>query len=894
MAKAPAAVAPTPQPIGHTSIEGEMRRSYIDYAMSVIVARALPDARDGLKPVHRRILFGMKEGGYLSGKPKRKSAKIVGDVMGKYHPHGDAAIYDAMVRMVQTFSMRVPLVDGQGNFGSPDGDPPAAMRYTEARMARIADEAMVADLDEGTVDWRPNYDDTEEEPKVLPARFPNLLVNGGEGIAVGMATKIPPHNLNEIVDATLAYMDRPDMGVEDLMRIVQGPDFPTGGVIMGRGGIREALATGKGSIVISGVTSLEPLRGGKQAIVITELPYQVNKTKLLEKLADLVNDKTIEGVSDLRDESDEDAVRVVVELKRDANPELVLNKLRKHTDLVVRFGVNATCLDGRGDPRVMSALEIISEFVGFRRLCIRRRTIHRLEKARKELTKQVALYAARSKVDEVVATIRASSDREEARMRLMAMEFPVVDEFSVLLHEVDPDAELPPTYHLTDFQARNVLELRLQSLTALDQDEVVAEARRLLGVIRGLDEILNDPAVLDSLMRMELDEVKAKYGTPRLTRIESAGPADIDDEDLIEEKQVVLTMTKQGYVKTTELGAYREQSRGGKGRTGMDTKDGDFVTSTLVCSNKTTLIFFTSRGIAHTVKAYALPDAPANAKGRPLVNFLRLREGDGIATVLPMLEPEDAEGKFMVFATDVGDVRRNAASDFTRVQQGGKVAMKLEDEHGNQTARLISVMYCDEGDDVVLATRRGKAARFPVPEIRVFRGRDSTGNKGITLGDGDAVIASCIVRHFEATPQERDAFFGEGTAKWKDDDGVEQSLTLEASRMQEMRAAEQTILTVTAGGFGKRFSSMDFRTTGRGAQGVWVGQFGPATGDLAALFPVDEADGLLLVTDGGQAIRTRCSEIRVMGRPARGVRLFDLPEGQAIVDVARVRAEDDA
>ena len=887
-----AIVPPAPAPSPRVSVEHEMQRAYIDYAMSVIVARALPDVRDGMKPVHRRIIYGAHDGGFTSENSYKKSARIVGDVMGKYHPHGDSSIYDAMVRMAQPFSMRAPLIDGQGNFGSPDGDPPAAMRYTEARLARITDQGLVEDIDEGTVDFRPTYDASGREPKVLPARFPNLLVNGGEGIAVGMATKIPPHNLGEVIDATLALIDDPDIDPEALLRIMPGPDFPTGGVIQGRGAVREAFMTGRGSLTMASVHEIEQAKGGKQLIVFTELPYQVNKTVLLEKLAELVNAKTVEGVSDLRDESSDKGVRVVVELKRDANVELVLNQLRKNTDVVKSFPVNATCLDARGNPRVMGAVQMLREFVAFRRETIARRSRFRLEKARSELEKQIGFFAARSMVDEVVRLIRAASDTEAARASLLKLEFPAEGELAVLLAEVDPDAEPQAVFRLTEAQARNILALRLSSLTALEQEAIANRCRELSATMQSLLGILADRSLLDAVMKQEMAEIRAKFATPRMTRIESAGPADISDDDLVEDKPVVLTLTRQGYVKVTPLDAYREQSRGGKGKTGMDTKDDDVVSGTLVCTARTVLTFFTSRGIAHTIKAYKLPETAANARGKPIVNFLQLRKDETIATVMPMPDASAAAGRFMVFVTDQGDVRRNAASDFARVQAGGKVAMKLEDEHGNPTARLIAVLETGEDDDVVLGTRRGKAVRFPATEIRVFKGRESTGNKGITLGTEDEVISACVVRHFEATPQERDAYFSEGTTTWKDDDGTERSLVLTAERMAEMAAAEQTLLTVTAKGYGKRFSTHDFRTTGRGGQGVWAGSFGDATGELVALMPVSAADGLVLVTDGAQTIRTRCSEIRVLGRSTRGVKLFDLPGGQAIVDVARVPAEE--
>lgn len=885
-------------PPDRVSFEEEMRTSYRDYAMSVIVSRALPDVRDGLKPVHRRILYGMFDGGFRSDKPFKKSARVVGDVMGKLHPHGDSSIYEAMVRMAQYWSMGIMLIHGQGNFGSVDGDNAAAMRYTEAKMARVSDEGMVADIEEDTVDFHATYDNVGKEPDVLPARFANILVNGGEGIAVGMATRIAPHNLGEIIDATLALMDDPDVDLETVTRLAPGPDFPTGGVILGRSGIRDAYANGKGSIVLSSVHEIETDKSGRRSIVITELPFQVNKALLLERIADLTREKdpkkpSIEGIADLRDESTAQ-IRVVIVLKKDANADLVLNQLRKHTNFVIRFNVNATCLNSRGEPQVMGILEMLTEFVAFRRETVARRTRFRLEKARDRLITQIGFFAARSRVDHVVSLIRGAESAEAARASLMAIEFACEGELAELLMQVDPDADPESVFRLSEEQATSILALRLSSLTRLKQDEIAAEARDLKKAMDGLIGILGDTTLLDAVIRQEMVELKAKYPLPRRTRIENAGPSEIEDDDLIEDKQVVLSLTKQGYVKITDLASYREQSRGGKGKTGMDTKDDDFVTGNLVCSTRTNLIFFTTRGIAHTVKAYKLPTAAANAKGRPIINFLggTLHEGETIATMMAMPHPDEAEGRFMVFVTDEGDVRRNAVSDFSRVQASGKIAMKLADDNGHQTSRLISVLECGEGDDLVLATRRGKASRFPVEEIRVFKSRDSTGNKGISLLADDSVIGACIVGHFEASAQERDAFFNEGSSTWKDDEGVERSLVLSPARYAEMRTAEQTLLTVTSLGFGKRFSTHDFRVTGRGAQGVWAGSFGAATGDLVALCPVQDADGIMLVTNGGQAIRTRCSEIRVMGRSTRGVRLFDLPGDQMIVDVARVSSDD--
>lgn len=893
MAKASDVLLP-PAPLGHIAYEDEMQKSYIDYAMSVIVSRALPDIRDGAKPVHRRILYGAYDGGYTSTKPYRKSARIVGDVMGKFHPHGDSAIYDALVRLAQPFSMSNTLIDGQGNFGSPDGDKPAAMRYTEARMSRLAEEGLVADLDEDTVDFRPTYDQVGREPVVLPARFPNILVNGGEGIAVGMATKMPPHNLGEVIDAVVATLDDPEIDIDGLMRIMPGPDFPTGAIIKGTFGVREAYEKGNGSIVMMSVHHIEIAKNGRETIVITELPYQVNKAALLEKLAELVNAKTIEGISGLRDESAE-TVRVIVELKKDANSELVLTKMRKETNFMLRFSINNTCLNSRGQPQVMGLRDILLEFIAFRKETIARRTRFRLDKARTKLTTQIGLFAARGNVDEVVRVIRAARDSEHARMALMEMQFSTAGELSSLLREADPDAEEAPIFQLSEEQARSVLALRLSHLTSLEQEKIASEARSLMAAIRSLLEILGNPEILEALMRAELAEIRAKFAIPRRTSIQNEAAQDIEEDDLYDDKPVVLTLTRQGYIKITDVGAFREQSRGGKGRSGMETKDDDYVVSNLVCSLRTSLIFFSTRGIAHIIKAYKLPNVAPNARGKPIVNFIKLREGEAIATVMAMPSELDAEGRFMMFVTSDGDVRRNAISDFQSVNVNGKIAMKLEDDNGHQTARLIAVLECGEDDDVVIATRRGKAVRFPVTDVRVFKGRASTGIKGVSLQAEDQVIGASIVKHLDLSSQERDAYFDEGKTSWEEtpeNGGEKHELVLTPQRMDEIKAAEQTLLAVTSRGYGKRCSTHDFRTTGRGAQGVWAGVFGAANGDLVVLAPVDTADGVMMVTGDGQSIRTRASEIKVMGRSARGVRVFDLKDNQTIVDVARIPADD--
>ena len=900
--------APQPPQVSYITYEDEMRNSYLEYAMSVIVSRALPDVRDGLKPVHRRILYAMLEGGYTSDKAYKKCARIVGDVMGKYHPHGDAAIYETLVRLVQDFKMAEPLIQGQGNFGSVDGDSAAAMRYTEARLSKLSDAAMTEDINLSTVDWRPNYDGSESEPVVLPARFPNLLVNGQTGIAVGMATNIPPHNLGEVIDVTLALIANPDLTIDQVMQLMPGPDFPTGGIIQGRNAIREAFETGRRSLTLSGVWSIETLKGKRrqpvQAIIITELPFDVNKEVLVadiaEKARPMTVDKTvrptlIDGIDDMRDESNQkEGCRIVIELKPDANPELTINQLKKHTRVVIGFGVNAVCLTPEGQPVTLGVLAMLRYFVAFRREVITRRTEHLLEKARTNLTKQVGLFAARSQIDEVVRRIRASANKEASVVSLMAMDFACEGELAQLIHETDRGLALPETFRLSEPQARAVIDQTLAALTNLGLEGIAEKARELLVEILVFENILNEPAALEEVMCRELSEVRAKFAQPRRTRIEAAGPDDISDDDLIEQKPVVLTLTLGGYVKYSPLEAYREQSRGGKGKTGMDTKEDDVVTRTIVCTTRTTLIFFTSRGIAHTIKAHKLPMAAPNARGRPIVNFISLLPGETVATVMAQPEAQDGPSKFMMFVTDKGDVRRNAAADFESVNKGGKIAMKLEDDNGNSIARLVDVLVCTESDDLCLATRKGKVVRFPVTDIRVFSGRTATGNKGVELArEADEVIGASIIRHFEATPEEREAYLSGGSFTFKGDDGTEKSFSIDEERMAAMAAAEEFLLTVTSGGYGKRFSSHDFRISGRGTQGVVAGTFSSNTGDLVACFRVSETDGIVMVTGGGQVIRTPTSEIRKTGRSARGVRLFDLPDGQAIVDVARVPAAEE-
>lgn len=888
-----------PEEIGirEVMVEDQMSSAYLNYAMSVIVSRAVPDVRDGLKPVHRRILYAMQEGGYHASSGYKKSARPVADTMGKYHPHGDVAIYDAMVRMAQPWAQRHPLIDGQGNFGSRDGDKPAAMRYTEARMQRLA-HSLTADIDKDVVDWQPNYDGSTLEPRVLPARFPNLLVNGQQGIAVAMATSIPTHNLGETIAACLLVLDRPETTLDDILQVLPGPDFPTGGTIMGHGGIRQAYMTGRGSIRVAGEAVIEEMkeRGktGRSRIVVTQLPYGASAKAFQERVADLLEKKIVEGITDIRDESDrQDNLRVIIELNALVEPSVVLNVLKKHTDLVSSFPYNATVLNSRGKPQEMPLLDMLQEFVAFRRQVVRRRTIHELNKARDALHRQIGLYAAVSLVDEVVRTIRTSSDPEAARGRLMQIPFPTAGDFARLLNDADPDNDVGETFFLSEIQARSILEMRLQKLTGMERDEIESLAREISGNINGYITILNDSAVLDGVVRSEMAEVKEKFATPRITVIEPLDWDQIEDEDLIERKDVVLTITKTGYVKRTELSAYREQRRGGKGRNGMNTRDEDFVQTTLVCTTKTPLVFFTSRGIAHSLKAYRLPEGAPAAKGRPLVNFVPLREGETISAVIAMPEDiSDLEGKSLVFVTDFGTVRRNDAKAFWGINKAGKIAIKLEDEHGKQNGTLVEVLFGSNDDDVLVATKMGTCVRFAIDEVREVKSRNGIGVKAINLGNGNAVIGASVLRHFKATPQERDAFQAGGTVKVRQDDGTEETVTLTPERIEEMRSSEELLLTISSLGFGKRTSSYEYRTTARGAKGIAAANINSVTGSLVGCFTVDGDDGLVMVTDGGQAIRVRVKDVRKTGRSARGVRMFRLPDGQKIVSVARVSADD--
>ncbi|MCK6417473.1 MAG: DNA gyrase subunit A [Alphaproteobacteria bacterium] len=873
------------------SLEDEMKQSYLDYAMSVIVSRALPDVRDGLKPVHRRIFHAMREGGYTSDKSYKKSARIVGDVMGKYHPHGDLAIYDALVRMAQPWSLRLPLIDGQGNFGSMDGDAPAAMRYTEARLDKAA-EALLQDIEKETVDFQPNYDESTVEPMVLPARIPNLLVNGAGGIAVGMATNIPPHNLNEVVDACIAYVANPDIGTEELNQIIPGPDFPTGAMILGRSGIRSAYHTGNGSVTMRARTHFEEI-GKRQAIIIDDVPYQVNKGKLLERLGEVGREKIVEDIHEVRDESDRDGTRIVVELKNNANGEVVLNQLFKHTALQTNFPCNMVALMG-GRPQMLVLKDFIRAFVRFREEVITRRTVFELGEARKRAHVLAGLAVAVANIDEVIALIRAAKDPTTAREQLMARAWPARDVAPLIALIDDPEYRVSAdgTYNLSEAQARAILELRLHRLTGLERDKIGNELKEITDQIGEYLAILASREKMLGVLVGELQEVKEKFGTPRRTEIiESEFETDI--ESLIQREDMVVTITGGGYVKRVPLDTYRAQRRGGKGRAAMTTKDDDYVTDLFVASTHTPILFFTSRGIVHRMKVYQLPLATPQSRGKALVNMLPLGAGETVSVYLRTPENEELWDKLdIMFATSHGSVRRNKLADFQNIRANGLIAMKLEEGE-----KLVSVKICKEDEDVLLATRNGKAIRFPVSDIRVFAGRTSTGVRGIKLvGKDDEVISMSILKHLDITPEERDAYLKAASRMVADegeavvsDEPQENVATIELSqeRYRELLAGEQLLLTVTNKGFGKRTSAYEYRVSGRGGQGVTnMALTSKNGGQVVATFPVTDNHQIMLVSDKGQLIRTPVENIRVTGRSAQGVTVFKVGEGENVVSVA--------
>ena len=886
-----------PDDIEPISIIEEMQRSYLDYAMSVIVSRALPDVRDGLKPVHRRILYASHESGYHWNRKYVKSARPVADVMGKYHPHGDASIYDALVRMAQEWSMRVMLIDGQGNYGSIDGDPPAAMRYTEARLTKVAHE-LLEDIDKDTVDFQETYDSSGSEPKVLPARFPNLLVNGSGGIAVGMATNIPPHNLGEVVDACIALIDNPAIDLSQLMEIIPGPDFPTGGLILGRAGIHSAYATGRGSIIMRGRVEIEKRPNDREAIIVNEVPYQVNKASMIEKMAELVREKRIEGISDIRDESDRQGYRVVIELKRDANADVILNQLYRFTPLQTSFGANMVALNG-GKPEVLNLLDMLRAFVTFREDVVGRRTKYLLRKARDRAHVLVGLAIAVANIDEVIALIRRAPDPQTAREQLMERRWPASDVESLILLIDDPRHRINEdgTYNLSDEQARAILELRLQRLTALGRDEIADELNKIGAEIADYLDILSSRARIQQIVKDELVALRDEFATPRRSEIVD-GVGDMDDEDLIQREDMVVTVTREGYIKRVPLALFRAQARGGKGKTGMATKDEDFVTRLFVESTHTPILFFSSRGIVYKEKVWRLPIGTPQSRGKFLRNMLPLEAGERITTIMPLPEDETTWANLdVVFATTRGTVRRNKLSDFADVKRNGKIAMKF-DEEGDE---ILGVATCNDTDDVLLTANSGQCIRFSVGDVRVFAGRSSLGVRGISLGEGERVISMAILSGVEASPAERAEYLRRSTAERRMTgvDEEEVALTneeigdaqeLDDARYAELKAREQFVLTVSSFGYGKRSSSYDFRVTGRGGKGIRaidVSKRGEI-GELVAAFPVEHEDQIMLVSNGGQVIRVPVSGIRMASRATKGVTIFNTAEGERVVSVERI------
>ena len=868
-------------------ITTEVKTNFINYAMNVIVDRALPDVRDGLKPVQRRIMYAMLQEGLASNTKHAKSASVVGEVMKKYHPHGDSSIYDALARMTQDWSMRLPLIDGQGNFGSMDPDAPAAMRYTEARLAKVADE-LLADIDKDTVDFTANYDGSEHEPSVLPARFPNLLVNGAGGIAVGMATNIPPHNLGEVIDATRAYIDNPAITIDELMAFIPGPDFPTAGLLLGTSGIAQAYRTGRGSVIMRARAIVEEGRGDRRSVVLTEIPFQLGKNGLVEKIAEAVKDKRIEGVSDLRDESSREGVRVVMDLKRDAVPEVVLNQLYRHTPAQSTFAINMLAIRG-GRPELLNLKDVIEAFVKFREEVITRRSKFELNKARDRAHVLIGLVVAVANLDRVVVIIRSSASPAEARATLMAEPFARAEIAPYLSLIEDGETAAAPVvdgpYHLDDIQVRAILELRLAKLTALGRDEIGSELKEISVSIVGLLEILRDRAKLYAVLRGELDG-SDPYITKRRTEIVAAGD-DIDDEDLITREEMVVTVTMTGYIKRVPLSDYRAQKRGGKGRSGMATKDEDVVTNLFVTSTHTPVLFFSSAGKVYRLKVWKLPLGGPNAKGRPMVQMLPLDKDETITTVLALPEDEAAWGRLHVmFATAKGSVRRNSMDAFTSINANGKLAIRFDDGDDD---RLIGVALCDAADDVLLVTKNRKAIRFAVEDVREFVSRTSTGVRGISLGKGDAVMSMSILAPFDASPQEREDYLK--AAAWKPEPSPR---ILSETRMGQFTAAEQFILTVTSNGFGKRTSAFEYRQSGRGGQGIATIADSERNGTVVASFPATDADEIMLVTDQGKLIRTVAGQVRIMGRGAQGVMLFRVDESERVVSAAKIGEDDEA
>jgi DNA gyrase subunit A len=885
---------PPPEGVKQIAIEDELKRSYLDYAMSVIVSRALPDVRDGLKPVHRRILFGMNEAGNTPDKKYRKSANTVGEVMGRYHPHGDAAIYEALVRMAQGFSMRLPLIDGQGNFGSMDNDPPAAMRYTESRLAKAA-MLLLDDIDQDTVDFQPNYDGERQVPTVLPARIPNLLANGAGGIAVGMATNIPPHNLGELIDACFLLIDDPDATMEQVLDIVQGPDFPTGGLIMGKAATRAAMAKGRGSVIMRSRCEVETIRKDREAIVVTEIPYQVNKAAMQEKITELVKDKRVEGISDIRDESDRDGVRVVIELKRDAIADVVLNQLYRFSPLQTSFGVNMLAINA-GKPELMNVLDMLKAFVTFREQVVTRRSKFLLNKARDRSHVLVGLAIALANIDEFIRIIRESADPATAREAITGRRWPAKDMAPLVALIADPRHAMADdnTIMLSDEQARAILDLRLQRLTALGRDEIGGELEKLKAEIEDHLETLRSRTKLMGIVRSELEQVKKEFATPRRTEIVELD-ADVEDEDLIQREDMAVTVTHEGYIKRVPLATYRVQARGGKGRTGITTKEEDWVTRVFVANTHTPILFFTSTGMAYKLKCWRLPLSTPQGKGKALVNLLPLKKDEKVTTIMELPDEESWASLQVMFATQSGNVRRNELSDFVDVRANGKIAMKLDEgDH------IAGVAICSEVDDVLLSTSGGKAIRFPVTEVRIFKGRDSTGVRGVRLAQGDTLISLGIMRHVDCTPAEARAYLKQVAQQERgeaddatveaadDDDETIEDATLTAERFAALKAQEEALLTVTDRGYGKRTSAFAYPAKGRGGQGVKAISRPDRVGQVLAVLTVADSDELMMVSDSGQTIRVPVAQISFQGRASNGVILFRTEEGERVVSVERV------
>ncbi|MEP1231608.1 MAG: DNA gyrase subunit A [Litorimonas sp.] len=902
----PSEPAALPDGVSIITIEDEMKRSYLDYAMSVIVSRAIPDVRDGLKPVHRRILYSMHENGFTREKPYKKSARVVGDVIGKYHPHGDSAVYDALVRMAQSFSMRLPLLDGQGNFGSVDGDPPAAMRYTEVRMDRPA-ASLLADIEKDTVNFQDNYDSSESEPIVLPARFPNILVNGAGGIAVGMATNIAPHNLGEVIDATMAILSDGALSDEDLLAIIPGPDFPTGGLILGQSGARQGVLTGRGSVTVRAVTEIEEIRKDRMAIIISEIPFQVNKATMIKKIASLVNEKRIEGISAVRDESDRVGMRVVIELKRDAVPDVVLNQLFRFSQLQQNFSSNMLALNG-GKPEQMNVRQMIEAFLGFREEVIARRTKFDLAKARDRAHILVGLATAVANIDEIIKIIRGSENPKAARENLLSRTWPAQDMGALISLIADPRSRLMDdgTIQLTEEQAKAILDLRLLKLTALGMDEITDEAEKLAAKITDLLDILRSRARVQTIIRAELTEIKEKYATPRRSKFIEGGQ-DFEDEDLIAVEDMVVTVTAGGYVKRTALDTYRAQRRGGKGRSGMSMKDEDYVTTVFVATTHTPVLFFSSTGMAYKLKVWKLPLGGPATRGKALVNLLPLDQGETINSIMALpVDEDDWKQLDIMFASRSGGVRRNSLADFTRVNRNGKIAMKPDEGDG-----IVDVRLCTEDDDVLLTTAMGKSIRFRATDIRRFVGRTSSGVRGIKLAGGDEVISMAVLRHVDVETDEARAYMKHANAVRRAQDGVKSDdeaqgesaaddviveTSLDEARLSFLQAQEQFLLTLADDGFGKRSSSYDYRCMNRGGQGVTAQELSRKGGDSAKLvrsFTIEDDNQLMIVTDGGQLIRCPVKNIRIVSRSSRGVTVIRVKDTEKVVSIERIEDSDD-